>query len=309
MSDVDRAIHGIASAQHGAFSRSQARAAGVTRQMLATRLRRGDLLQLSHDVFVVSGAPDTDRRAAVAATLSVNPSALSHGSAAAFWSLPGFRLRPLEIISTRPQRASSPSALARVHTTTCLPARHLTRADGLLVTVPVRVLFDLAGTIHPGRLERLLDAAWRLRLVTGRLLRRTLADLAEHGRPGIQVMRELIDERGDDYRPTESNAEGRFQELMRKAGIHSFERQVDVGACDWLGRVDFRDREVPLVVEIDSETFHASLTDQMHDHQRRDALRAAGYEVMVIASYDLWHCPREVQARVLAAREALRHRP
>ncbi len=196
-----------------------------------------------------------------------------------------------------------------MHTTTLLPDQHLTKRDGLVVTVPARVLFDLAGRIHPAKLERTLDTAWRMRLVTGRLLRRTLAELAEHGRPGIQHMRELIMDRGDDYRPTDSNVEARFLQLMERARMSTFERQVDVGDRDWLGRVDFRDREVPLIVEIDSETFHASLVDQAADEVRRQRLRDAGFTVLVITSVDVWHQGAAVQERVRQIRASLLQPP
>jgi very-short-patch-repair endonuclease len=146
-----------------------------------------------------------------------------------------------------------------------------------------------------------------MRLVTGRLLRRTLAELAEHGRPGIQIMRALIEERGDDYRPPESNTEARFEKLMAEIGIVSFVRQVDLGGMDWAGRVDFVDRELPLVAEIDSATFHLSLTDQAADSARRAALEDAGFIVVSVSDFDVWNDPRSVQRRIAEnRREAAR---
>ena len=306
MSDIDRRLHDLAARQHGVISRQQARALGASAKVVASRVDRGTLRPLSRGVLVVAGAPATDLRDAVAATLDVRgPAALSHRSAAGYWRLGGDDVRPLEVTTPRPGRTAE-SGLAIVHTTTCLPESHVTVVDGLRVTVPVRVLFDLAGTIHPGRLERLVDTTWRMRLVTGRLLRRTLAELAEHGRPGIQVMRELIAVRGDDYRPTDSNLEHRFETLMAAAGIHSFERQADLGDRDWIGRVDFVDRELALVVEVDSDTFHLSLTDQADDHRRREALERAGYLVVRVRQADLWQKPQRVTRTVLEARERAR---
>jgi very-short-patch-repair endonuclease len=273
--------------------------------MLASRLRRGALTEVTGDVLVVPGSPRTDRRDAMVAVLAIPDAAVSHGSAAALWRLPGFDLHPIEVVSPRAWRRSTQVPAGRVHTTTFLPDSHVAVVDGLRITVPVRVLFDLAGTIHPGRLERLVDTAWRMRLVTGRLLRRTLAELEQRGRPGIAEMRELIGERGDGYRPTDSNAEGRFEALIAEVGITTFERQVDVGDADWLGRIDFRDRRRPLLVEIDSETFHGSIVDRRRDERRREALVDAGYRLVVITTFELWHRAREVQDRVLDARNSL----
>jgi very-short-patch-repair endonuclease len=308
MSDIDRSIHELAARQHGVLSRQQARALGASAKVIRTRIGRGALVPIGEEVLSVSGAPATDTRDAIAAVLDVRGrAALSQRSAAAYWQLGGFKLRPFEVSTLRIGRTAT-SELTRIHTTTCLPDSHITVVDGLRVTVPVRVLFDLAGRVHPQRLARLIDAAWRSHLVTGRLLRRTLSELAEHGRPGIQLMRQLIEERGEGYRPTDSNLEARFEELMSSMGITSFDRQVDLGGADWTGRVDFIDRSLGLVVEIDSDTFHLSLTDRADDDRRFAALQQAGFVVVRISQFDLWHRPEVVRQTVLEGRASARAR-
>ncbi len=257
----------------------------------------------------MAGSAATDHQRAIAAVLDARPPAvLSHASAAGHWRLPGFRIIPFEVTVARPSRTTC-SSLARLHSTTHLPESHITVVDGLPVTVPVRTLFDLAGRLHPDRVGRLIDAAWRMRLVTGRLLRRTLAELAEHGRAGIVVMREHIELRGDGYRPPESNLEHRFEELMIAVGIRTLERQVDLGADDWLGRVDFRDRTAPLVIEIDSATFHSSLTDKANDARRRAGLERLGFSVLVFSDEDVWHRPDWVKTQVRTRRRELATAP
>lgn len=305
MGQTDRTIHQLAAGQHGVFTRAQAQDQGISRHMLASRIRSGQLRPLDHQVLAVNGSADTAHRRAIAGVLSIDHGAMAFESTAAYWGLPSFALEPIEVLTARPGRRRHPTKLAIAHTTTHLPDEHLTVRDGLRLTIPARTLFDLAGRIHPDRLERTLDTAWRKRLVTGRLLRRTLAELAEHGRPGIQVMRELIMKRGDDYRPTDSNVEARFQQLMAQVGITTLDRQVDLGDVDWLGRVDFRDRQVPMVVEIDSETFHTSLVDQAGDAARRARLEEAGFTIVVVSDFDVWHRAQEVQQRVRCARQSL----
>src|SRR5262249_19189921 len=102
MSGPDVLIHQLAASQHGVFTRTQARGAGITRQMIAVRVRRGDLIPLSADVLALRGSAVTDHRDAIAAVLSGRAiAALSHRSAAAFWRLPGFSIRPLEVTVVR----------------------------------------------------------------------------------------------------------------------------------------------------------------------------------------------------------------
>jgi len=304
MREHERIVHELAAPQHGAVSRTQLRARGVAARQLHPLIQRGVVVPVTREVVTIAGSGPSRQRSAIAAVLDVpGRTALSHAASLAWWAVPGFdRQRTgLEVISTRPARTAI-SSLSHVHTTTLLPDSHVTILDGLWITVPVRAIFDLAGRLHPDRMARIVDAAWRQRLVTGRLLRRTLAELAEHGRSGIQTMRSIIEERGDDYRPPESNTEARFEKLMAEIGVVSFERQVDAGGIDWVGRVDFRDRHLPLVAEIDSATFHLSLTDRTDDLARREALEHAGFVVVSISDFDVWNRPRIVQEQVIEAR-------
>lgn len=302
MLEIDRVIHELAARQHGAVSRSQLRQLGVSSRHIARRVEGGALVALSREVLVLAGSAPTAARRSMAAVLQVpGRTGLSHRSAGAHWRILPAAPSAVEVLTERRGRTVV-SPLGPVHTTTMLPDRHLTIVDGIPITVPVRVLFDLAHVVHPKRLERLIDSAWRMRLVSGRLLRRTLADLAEQGRPGIQIMRELIEERGDGYRPPDSNVEARFQELMADIGIRSFERQVDLGGMDWAGRVDFIDRAIALIVEVDSATFHLSITDVADDEARRKKLEDAGFTIVTVSDFEVWHEPDVVKERIREAR-------
>jgi very-short-patch-repair endonuclease len=108
------------------------------------------------------------------------------------------------------------------------------------------------------------------------------------------VLRDLLDERGDGYVPPASNLEARFASIVAEAGLPEMRRQVDSGGDRWVGRVDFRDARLPLVVEVQSEAFHTALTDRVADEARLAALRRAGFEVVEVTEAQVWHRPREV---------------
>jgi very-short-patch-repair endonuclease len=259
-------------------------------------------------VFRVAGAPETERASVSAAMLEAGPTAVvSHASAAAIWGVPGFTALPAEITAPgRPGKGGRPR-LATVHQPRCLLDWHWIDADGLRVTTPTRTLFDLAGlpSVHPKRLERALDRLWAQGRVDHRSLRRMLACLAKRGRPGITLMRGLVNTRGEFYRPPESGAEGRFRELAVSWGYRSFEQQRDLGDENrWIGRVDFVDMQAGIVVEVDPAPFHTSLLDVAHDSERREQLRAAGLQVISVTERELFHAPAELR-RLLAA--AYRH--
>ena len=178
------------------------------RESCASAVRNGSLVRLAPRVLAIGGAPITDELLLFAAWLECGGrSALSHETAAAHWGFPGFRSRPIQLVRRR-DGTFPPVSLGRVHTTRELPDTQVVEADGLLVTTPARTLFDLAPRIHPGRLEKLLDRAWSRRLVNWRIMNRTFIELQRRGRPGIRIMRELLEARPVDYVPPDSNLGG-----------------------------------------------------------------------------------------------------
>ncbi len=90
---------------------------------------------------------------------------------------------------------------------------HVVVLDGIPTQVPARALFDIAGTRRRGaeqpwwveRMARMVDNAWSARLVSGATMHNMLADLAQRGRPGIRVMRQVLATRGCDYVPPASD--------------------------------------------------------------------------------------------------------
>ncbi|MEQ8842640.1 MAG: hypothetical protein RIB98_16785 [Acidimicrobiales bacterium] len=301
----DEMVWELAGRQHGTVARRQLREIGFDAGAIGRRRRDGQLLEVGDGVFRVAGAPETERAALSAAMLEAGPTAVvSHPSAAALWGVPGFTALPAGVTAPgRPGKGGRPR-LATVHQPRCLLDWHWVDVDGLRVTTPTRTLFDLAGLrwVHPKRVGRALDRLWAQGRVDHRSLRRMLDCLAKRGRPGITLMREHINARGEDYRPPESGAEGRFRELAVSWGHRSFEQQRDLGDENrWIGRVDFVDMEAGIVVEIDPAPFHSSLLDVAHDTARRERLRAAGLQVISVTERELFHAPAELRQLLAAA--------
>jgi len=299
---IDDALRSLAARQRGLVTTRQARDLGLSRSALTHRLHRGALERVTRGVLRVGGAPVSTGQHLLGAVLACGGRcAVARASAAAIWGLPGFQPLPAHIV--RQRDGTVPMTVpATVHTTTILPDSHLAELDGLRVTTPARTLVDLAGHVHPERLERLIDTAWSRRLVDGRLLHRTLHELEERGRAGIVVMRELLEVRGPDYRPPESNLEARFSRVLADDGLPPMERQVDVGGEAWIGRIDFVDRACKVLVEINSDLHHTSLSDRRRDASRRAELEGAGGNLIEITEFELWFRPQEVADRTRRAR-------
>jgi hypothetical protein len=300
----------LAASQHGLVSVEQAIGLGFDghRRHHLTDSRRWR--SLDGRVYALVGAPYGRAWQASNAVLAAGPGAgLGGESSLAWWQVPGMRLQPFQIVRPRGHSDRSPAGMP--HVPVLLPDHHIVTLDGVRAEVPARALFDFAGSMRHGaklpwwheRVARAVDNAWSLRLVSGESLHAMLDEMAQRGRPGITVMRAVLAERGLDYVPPASALESRLARLLERAGIPPMRRQVDVGdGSRWIGRVDLRDAEFPLILEMQSERFHSSLLDAQLDATRIDRLRAAGYVVVEITEADLWERPADVVARVRAAR-------
>jgi very-short-patch-repair endonuclease len=64
---------------------------------------------------------------------------------------------------------------------------------------------------------------------------------------------------------------------------------------------DFRHQVHPVIIEVQSERYHASLSSRRDDKLRRDKLEAAGFIVAEVWDRQLWHAPDEARDIVRAA--------
>ena len=192
----------------------------------------------------------------------------------------------------------------RVHEVLTLSTDQVTMLDGVPIIRPERLILELCATAHPARAERALDTGWSKALYSGDSLRRIHDELAASGRSGIVLMRDLLAARPPGWTPPASNLEARFMSVAKEACLGQWRRQIDVGSMDhWSGRVDFVARELPLIVEVQSERYHSALTDQTHDAVRHADLEHAGFTVVEVWDTQLWHAKHEA---VAAVREGIR---
>jgi very-short-patch-repair endonuclease len=180
--------------------------------------------------------------------------------------------------------------LGHVHPLVIVPERWVTTFKGIRVVRPELAAYQICGMVSPLRAARAFDALWSRRLLSVRSAKACLDDLAQRGRDGTVVYREIIKARGDDYVPPASNLESRVMELAEEAGI-KMRRQVNVGGEQWDGRVDFLAQDAPLVLEVQSEMYHASLSDRQADEIRRKQLEADGFRWLELWDNDIWTRP------------------
>jgi very-short-patch-repair endonuclease len=298
--DADQIIRSIARDQQGLVSHRQLRSAQVSAAQIRRRLVRGTLEPMTPRVLRIAGAAATDAQRLLIPILHVgNDAILSHTTAAAWWGIAGFRLDPIHIAIERCHR--SREDLAILHHATLIPEGSRMVLRGVPIAGPGLTIFQTAGMVSIERLARALDNAWSLRLLDGDTVLRLLEQLGKSGRNGIRSIRRLAEARGTDWIPPSSNVEHRFDEIMHAAGITTLRRQVDVGDEEWTGRVDFKDIILPLIVEVQSERYHAALSDRARDAARRHRHESQGNVVVEVWDHEIFYTPWAVVERVLAA--------
>lgn len=289
----DRKIRKIAALQYGAFSACQALQAGGTRAMLQQRLRRGDVEIAADGVYVLPGAPQCWRQKLWIGLLEVGDGCgVSGRPGAAVWRLPGFREEGVEVLALhgRKNHRLTTGVLREMRG---LPTHHLKTVDGVRVASIELTLFMLAGSETLKCVERAVDNALTAGLTSAERLWRAWGEIAARGRPGTKALRAILVDRLPGYVAPASELEARFRDLLRDEGIEQPERQVDLGADGWIGRVDcyFRPR---IVVELDGRVGHVGELDRAKDRQRINELTAAGFCVLQFTWTDLVMRPQWV---------------
>jgi len=303
--DIEKSLHDLAERQHGVVARRQADELGLPRSGWRSRMQGDDWELLTPRVARRRGSVDDDGQQAKAALLDAGPDAfLARESAAFLWGVPGYRLHPIHVVNPR-RLVTSP--LAIVHRPCLLPQRFAASKDGLEVVRPALLLLEMAPLVSMPRLHRMLDWFWARRLLAGPSVLAELDPVMHRGRPGTVALRDLIEGLPPDYVPPATGLESRFAAVASRHDLPAMRRQVDLGTdTEWCGRVDFRAVDLPLVVEVQSDTFHAALSSRDDDRVRRQGLEAAGFVVAEVWESQLWHrvdeLVTEVRARAWEAR-------
>ena len=300
--------------QEGVLGIDQLPALGCTGDHWRHAKRSGRWDPLSRRVIRLAGTRPTDSQRAHAAILDAGGGAVLHaGSALAWVGLRGFDLAQPHVVRRR-GTTSAPSALAVVHRLRDLDDGDIITVRGVDVVRPIRAIWSEASRYSASwsfehglkRIARVLDDAHRLGLVRWDELHQSIDRLGRPGRAGTTIMRAAGVRRQPGSSPTESRLEDRFESVLADAGSPPLQRQPVVGGCRPIGRSDHRDPDLPVVVEVNSLTFHSTPSDEESDEDRYTALVEAGFCVAVIWEPALWSDTGSVVAAVTEARRRAR---
>jgi len=187
-------VRAIQRRQLGLVTAAQCVELGVTRKVVAGRVRAGGWERVLPEVYRDSGHPSSEPQLALAAVLWGGPAALvSHAAAGSLVALDGVEVdRPhIWVPPTRTAR----SELVVVHRGE-VAAIDRRMIGPIPVTSPARTLIDLAGLLDDEDLAAALEDAIHRGLTTPMSISRRLDALGGKGRPGAARLRAILDDRG-----------------------------------------------------------------------------------------------------------------
>lgn len=283
--DVILAEH--AEIHYGIFRAHHALMAGLSRNQIENRVTTQRWEQLHRGVFRVSGAPPSWEAILLASCWAGGTRAVaSCRSAAALHRLPGGQKDIIEITCPRWRRARHEGLIT--HETTALSPVDLQVIAGLPVTTPARTLFDLGRVCRRGLVELALENALRRGLVNPAELAAIVSRLSRSGRPGGPILRDLLEARAPDQKPTESEMETLLMQAVRAHGLAEPVRQFTVWDGDHrVGRVDAAYPAAKIAIEYDSDEFHTGRAATSRDRARRHELIAASWLPIDVGPDDL----------------------
>lgn len=286
--DADRVLAEHASCHHGVFRGGHARMAGLSGRQIVTRIADGRWEMLHVGVYRVGGAPRTWEGDLLAACWAGGDRAAgSHRSAAEVHGLPGSRRDFVEITCPRWRRAQHSGVV--VHETKAMDPVDLTIVQGIVVTTVARTIFDLGSVFKgAGLVEMALENGLRRGLTTLDEMAATVKRLSRSGRAGGPVLRDLLDARDPERRPTESEMETRLIQAMRAHGlpVPTTQHEIRQGSA-FIARVDVAYPDAKIAIEYDSDEFHSGRTATGRDRGRRHRLISAGWLPIDVGPADL----------------------
>jgi very-short-patch-repair endonuclease len=273
----------VAAGQYGLFTSSQWTDSGFSRRSLTYKKAAGIVREIHPGVFALAGAPASFDQQVLAACLSVGGVA-SHRCAAYLWGFRKFKTATVEVLTGKDHTPSREDFKVR-------RSRHLDTADidtldGIPITRRARTLLDLCD-VSPRLAEGALNGALHRRQVSIRQLQAVLGRVGPQY-PGIWRYRELVMPFAAGQRPTESELEDDFLELViRRYNLPVPVSQHPVGRR----RIDFAYPELILGVEIESVRAHAAREDVHRNASKANEL--VEWWILRFAHDDIHRWPEE----------------
>jgi len=274
----DTAAYELAKRHDGVVGESELVELGFTPAAIRHRVESGMWRRVSTGVYALRPEITGMRVWLRAAVLALDDAVVSHEAAGELHHIQHVpRDRPTVTV---PSAASHALGVVTVRRADDLRSSHRTTVDGFPVTTLARTIVDLGAVLRSTELERVIDTAIAARQVTHAAVRRVHEQVTRRGKPGVAILREILDARECEPAMGYSELEKRFLGLVKDANL---DRPVSQVIVPWLSpweRVDFAYPDRRLVVEVDGRAFHTDAEAWERDRRRDQLAAAAGWRVL-----------------------------
>ena len=275
-------LSALSAASLGVFRGRDATDAFVTRKQLGVLCRQGVIERVHPDVYRLTAVQSSSEQQVRAALAWAGESAAAAGrSAGELYGLEGVRADVVEIAVPRSLRMKSVSVRVHQAYAAALMVREI---RGIRVTGIECTLLSLAASLDEEAFEIACEDARRRRLTSVSALRSYLRRFGRAGRPGVRVMRRLIDEL-DPVHAARSTLEVKTRRLLVAHGITKFVREFPL---EWDGRTylfDFAFEREKTVLETNGRRWHDDAVDYELDNEKWSVPGRHGYKI-VLATWD-----------------------
>jgi very-short-patch-repair endonuclease len=293
----------IASRQAASFSFAQALATGFPRATISRRLARGTWERRHPGVFALAGSePTWSQRLWVAWLAAGGDSVLTHETSALLHGAE--RLPSSPVVLTNPHGWHHHIDGVFVHQIDDLVDPHRTTHWGLPVSTPARCVVELGATQTTAVVGRVADDLVRLRRTTFARIARVLADVTRPGKPGLERVGRVLEERMGGVVPPGSELERALFAALEAGGLPRPERQVRLPGTGIAGLVDGAYSDAKLILEADGRRWHARVEAARADRERDAQAARAGWQTLRFVYEQIVHDPAEVCAVVAETRAA-----
>ena len=295
----DAALLRLAGRQHGLVTLAQLIALGFTEKAIRHRVEARVLFRVHRGIYAVAGSKDTFEFRVMAAVLAAGDGALaSHRCAAGLYGLRRIRCEAPEV--TVSGRAAPRIDGFRAHRRDVLTAFDRSRIGMIPVTSPAWTLLDLAGGgMERNRLGGALDDVLVRKLASLRAIERVVTRALGLHVPGTVLLAELVEERRQGRKPSETGLEDELLEVFRVHGLPEPERQFKIRLPGGGTAIfDAAYPELLLGFEADGDKWHKGLLDRMRDEARDEQCGLIGWTVRRYSTEDIRERPAGIADEV-----------
>lgn len=293
----------LAARQAGAFTFSQAIRLEYPSSTIARRLSAGTWTRLHAGVYTAGGTPGSRDLELWAAVLAVGGSVvLSHESAAILHGAERLSLHPITL--TNPHGGHHRIDGVVVHQIDDILPAHRTTLRGLPVSTPARAVVELGATQPVGEIGRVADDLVRERRTSYAAIAAVLAAVARPGKPGIEKLGVVLDERSDGYVPPASELERALFSALDAGGLPPPVRQLPLpGRGPIKGIADGGYTDALIVLEADGRRWHTRVAAAKRDRERDAQVVRAGWVPLRFVYEQIVHDPAGVCEAVAETRD------